>query len=92
MIRAFGSRLDHALTQLSLNPETLSDLRSSIDRLGGLQIPPGLDPKTHAYLKSAIAGAFVYGFRIVMWICAGLSLTSAGVAWRWIGSESRPKQ
>jgi EmrB/QacA subfamily drug resistance transporter len=90
MISAFGSHLDRVLTQLPLAPDVLRDLRSNTDKLAGLELPSGLDPNTRATLKAAIAGAFVYGFRIVMWICAGLSLTSAGVAWRWIGKDSRP--
>ncbi len=92
MISAFGSQLDRALLQLPLTPEVLSDLRSNIDKLGGLQVPAGVDPSMRATLKSDIAAAFVHGFRIVIWICAGLSLASAGVAWRWIGKDSQPQQ
>jgi hypothetical protein len=32
-------------------------------------------------IKESVGEAFVFGFRIVMLICAGLSLASAAVAW-----------
>lgn len=89
MISAFGRHLDRALAQLPLPPDVLRDLRSNTDKLGGLQLPAGLDLNTRSTLKAAVAGSFVYGFRIVMWICAGLSLASSGVAWQSIEKESR---
>jgi hypothetical protein len=45
-----------------------------------MQVPNGLDPGTAAAIKDAIRQAFVFGFRIVMLICAGLSVASAAVA------------
>jgi len=45
-----------------------------------LQVPTGLDPGTAAAVKQLIGHAFVFGFRIVMLICAGLSVASAVLA------------
>ncbi len=46
----------------------------------GLQLPAGLRTTTKATLKEAIGDAFVFGFRIVMLVCAGLSAASSAVA------------
>ena len=44
-------------------------------------MPGGLDPSMEAGVRESIREAFVFGFRIVMLICAGLALASAAVAW-----------
>ena len=44
-------------------------------------------PATKAAIKQSIGEAFVFGFRIVMLICAGLSLASAAVAWLMIPKD-----
>ena len=40
-----------------------------------------------AAIKTALSQAFVYGFRVIMLVCAGLSMASAGMAWRMIGDQ-----
>ena len=39
-------------------------------------------------IKESIGEAFVFGFRIVILICAGLSVASAAVAWFMIPKDS----
>ena len=80
MVDAFGSRLNHVVAHLSLAPETLHAVQSEERKLAGMQVPTGLDPGTTAAIKEAIREAFVFGFRIVILICAGLSVASAAVA------------
>jgi len=80
MVDAFGSRLNHVLGYLSLPSDTLHAVQSEERKLAGMQVPGGLDPSTTAAIKEAIRQAFVFGFRIVMLICAGLSVASAAVA------------
>jgi EmrB/QacA subfamily drug resistance transporter len=80
MVSAFGSRLNHSLEHLSLNPAILQELHANEIKLAAMQIPGGLDPNTRAALQALVAGAFVYGFRIVMLVCAGLSMASARIA------------
>jgi predicted MFS family arabinose efflux permease len=48
-----------------------------------------------ATITASIRQAFVFGFRIVMMICAALALASAAVAWRLVpdsgpGNLTRP--
>jgi predicted MFS family arabinose efflux permease len=89
MVKAFSSKLAGSLAQLNLPPSALYDLQASAVKLGDLKAPPNLDLNTSATIRAAIAAAFVFGFRLVMLICAGLSVASAGVAWRMIPSKQQ---
>jgi EmrB/QacA subfamily drug resistance transporter len=81
MIKAFGSQLNYRLVHVMLPPEILRQLQGNEVRLAGLQLPAGLGPNMRAFIEASIGEAFVYGFRMVMWICASLSLASSAVAW-----------
>jgi predicted MFS family arabinose efflux permease len=92
MVKAFGFRLNHSLAHVSLPPAILQELQANEIKLAGLQVPAGFDPGTKAAIKELIAEAFVFGFRIVMLICAGLSLASAVVTWLMIPKDrDRPR-
>jgi hypothetical protein len=80
MVKAFGARLNHSLACFSLSPAILHDLQTNEIKLAGLQVPAELNPATKIAVKKSIGEAFVFGFRIVMLICAALSLASAAVA------------
>jgi EmrB/QacA subfamily drug resistance transporter len=81
MVKAFGSRLDHDLARFSLPPAILRQLHADEIKLAGLQAPAGLNPATRAAICESVGQAFVFGFRIVLLICAGLSVASATIAW-----------
>jgi MFS family permease len=81
MVKAFGARLDHSLARLSVSPAILHQLQTDEIKLAGLQVPTDLNTATKNAIKKSIGEAFVFGFRIVMLICAALSLASAAVAW-----------
>jgi hypothetical protein len=84
MVKAFGFWLNHSLAHFSLPAEVLEEIRAEATKLAGLQVPTGLDPSTKASITHSIGEAFVFGYRMVMLICAGLALASAAVAWRMI--------
>jgi hypothetical protein len=84
MVKAFGFWLNHSLAHFSLPPEVLEEIRAEATKLAGFEVPTGLDPATKASVTQSIGEAFVFGYRIVMLICAGLALASAAVAWRTI--------
>lgn len=79
MVNAFGHRLNRDVAPL-VPPSVLQQLRAQEIKLAGLPVPPDLDPTTKAIIHESIADAFVFGFRIVLLICAALSLASAAVA------------
>ena len=89
MVKAFASRLDDGLSRLSLSPPVLHDLQTNEIKLAGLQVPDELNSGTKAAIKESVGESFVFGFRIVMSICAGLSLASAAVAWLMISQKAR---
>jgi EmrB/QacA subfamily drug resistance transporter len=81
MVYAFRASLDRTLNHLSLPSWIVQELRTHESRLAGLQAPANLDANTQAVINNSIRQAFVFGFRVVMLICASLSLASAAVAW-----------
>jgi hypothetical protein len=70
-----------------LPPGVLAELQANEIKLAGLQVPSGLSPSMKAAISGSIREAFVFGFRIVMLICAGLSLGSAAVTWSLIRKD-----
>jgi EmrB/QacA subfamily drug resistance transporter len=87
MVTAFGSRLRHSLAHTVVPPEIVQQLDANSSKLGGLQAPDGADDQMKAAISESIRGAFVFGFRIVMLLCATLSLLSAGIAWLYIARQ-----
>ncbi len=87
MVKAFSFRLNHSLARLSLSPDILHELQRDEIKLAGLQVPSDLNPAMRTIVMESIKEAFVFGFRIVMFICAGLSLASAVVAWLMISQR-----
>jgi EmrB/QacA subfamily drug resistance transporter len=88
MTSAFGIRLERNLADLNVPTEAMRYLQTNEIRLGALTLPAGLDPPMAGAIGAAIDRAFVFGFRFVMMICAGLSLVSALVAWKMITARS----
>jgi MFS family permease len=84
MVKAFGAYLDQSLAKLSLPPDVVENIRSKEIELAGLELPQGLDANAIQELRRAISSAFISGFRLVQFFCAGLSIASAIVAWRMI--------
>ncbi len=81
MVAAFSYRLHQSLLRLHVSSDVRYALESHETKLAGLTLPAGIDAHTADALRASIGGAFVFGFRLVMMICAGLALTSAAFAW-----------
>ena len=80
MVKLFSSSLQRSLTGALLPAGILQFVRANEIKLAGLDLPSGLDAQTAALLRASISHAFVFAFRIVMLICAGLCVVSAAVA------------
>jgi EmrB/QacA subfamily drug resistance transporter len=80
MVKLFSANLQRSLTGVLLPPGIFGYVQSNQIKLAGLDLPSGLDVQTAALLHTSISHAFVFGFRIVMLICAGLCVASAAVA------------
>jgi EmrB/QacA subfamily drug resistance transporter len=88
MASAFAYSLRGSLHRLTLNVGIVHQLESNVAKLGSLDVPPGVDSQTAAGIRSAISDAFIFGFRLIVLVCAVLAIASAGVAWRKIPAES----
>jgi EmrB/QacA subfamily drug resistance transporter len=88
MVQAFGDKLQNSLARLDLAPDVLREIQSNLVKLGDLQAPSGLDSSTRAAIRIEATLAFVFGFRLIMLICAGLAMASAAVASRMIPSNA----
>jgi EmrB/QacA subfamily drug resistance transporter len=81
MVRAFDFRLRHELANLGLSSEIVREIQSRVIKLAGLELPSNLDAITAASIRTAINHAFIFGFRLIMLVCAGLAAASSAVAW-----------
>jgi EmrB/QacA subfamily drug resistance transporter len=81
MVKAFASQLNSSLAHLMMPPGVLDELRANETKLAALPIPSYLSTSIKAAINGSIREAFVFAFRVVMLICAGLSLGSAAIAW-----------
>ncbi|HEV2731371.1 MAG TPA: MFS transporter [Terriglobales bacterium] len=88
MVSAFSHSLQQSLARLDLAPGVLGEIHSNVIKLGALDVPSNVDASTSAAIRTAIIQAFVFGFRIIMLLCAGLAVASTGVALRMISSRS----
>jgi EmrB/QacA subfamily drug resistance transporter len=91
MVRSFSNHLDSSLARLPIPAEQMKDIQSNYVKLAALEIPPGLDRNAGSEIKASVNDAFVYGFRWIMLICAGLSVVGAAQSW-WLipGKPTRP--
>jgi EmrB/QacA subfamily drug resistance transporter len=87
MVKAFASHLNSSVAHLMLPPGVLAQLQANETKLAGLQVPAGLSSSMEAAIIVSVRKAFIFGFRVVMLICAGLSLGSAAIAWSLIPKD-----
>jgi EmrB/QacA subfamily drug resistance transporter len=93
MVAAFSHALQQSLDNLMLPPNVVQQIKSNAAKLAGISVPPNLDPQTTTMIRHAVTTSFIFGFRIIMVICAALAAGSAAIAWRMIpspGAETVP--
>jgi EmrB/QacA subfamily drug resistance transporter len=88
MVNGFRFRLNHSLTHLVLPPDILQQLHADEIKLGGMQVSGNVDSTVGVEIKQSIGEAFVFGFRIIMLICASLAVMSAVISWLMIPSKA----
>jgi EmrB/QacA subfamily drug resistance transporter len=87
MVMAFGRALQQSLAGAGLPSDVAHSVQSNAARLGGINVPPNLDPQTKTAIQYVVGASFIFGFRIIVAICGALAAASAVVAWRMIPSE-----
>jgi hypothetical protein len=97
-IASFSSGLDERLSAASVPDEARTAMLQQEDRLAAAVPPQNLDADTRHTIQQAVAGSFVYSYRIIMLISAAITLGGAVVAWLMIepdapeGDESQKKE
>lgn len=90
MVATFGRSLRSSIVHLNLDAGVVQELDSNVARLGSLDASD-TDQQTAANIHSAVAQAFIFAFRLIMVLCAGLAVASAAVAWRKMPSQTADK-
>jgi len=88
MVTAFSFHLNRSFLNLAIPASTVHDLRANEIKLAALEVPATLDSDTATAIRVSVERAFIFGFRFIMLICAGLSLASAAGAWRMIAKPN----
>lgn len=88
MVAAFAHSLRERVASVNLRPDVAHEIELNAAQLGDLEAPSSLGSKAVATIRAAVAQAFIFGFRLIMVICAGLAAASAAVAWRKIPARS----
>jgi EmrB/QacA subfamily drug resistance transporter len=84
LLQAFQSSLASRLSDARVPPDVRRELLANSIDLAAIPIPASADPSQVPALQNAVRASFVFAFRILMTICAGLALLSSFVAARWI--------
>ncbi len=90
MFQAFGHKLLASLHSLSLAPSVLRNIESNLIKLADMGVPSNLDAGMRTAIRYDVVNAFVFGFRLIMLICAGLAAASAAIAFRMLSPVAQP--
>jgi EmrB/QacA subfamily drug resistance transporter len=77
MLMGFRASLHRSLEKITLPQNALQAIQTDEIKMAALPIPDNLDSDTAPRLKASIDHAFLFGFRVVILICAGLAIVSA---------------
>jgi hypothetical protein len=87
MVGAFGHALNQRLKTLPLPRSVMAAVQSNEVKLAAINLAEAIDPVTASRLQASIDQAFVFGFRVILLLCAGLSVVGSGVALCMIGGR-----
>lgn len=87
MLHAFNQNLDRHLLTKDLSLEVRHEIDAQRVKLAGLEPPPDLSAESRKTLERAVGDSFVFGFRVVMLMAAGLALASGLSAWLMIDGK-----
>jgi hypothetical protein len=73
MLGSFSRHLNRDVAEMNISYETRRDIDAQRMKLAAMKVP--------AEVRRSVDESFVAGFRLVMFIGAGLALTSAATAW-----------
>jgi hypothetical protein len=80
VVARFDASFGRELDALDLPANTRAAMEQQRGKLAGAEPPKDVDARTRDAIRRAVDGAFVDGFRVLMFTCAGLAVLSAGAA------------
>ena len=80
LVAIFSAHLDRSLADLSLPPEAKQQMQSREIDLAGMELPQNLNANARVTAQHAVSDAFLTGFQVVLFSCAGLAIGSAAIA------------
>ena len=89
---AFATSLDARLSDLGLSGEARAAMEEQKPDLGAAVPPEGVGAGTAAQIERAVDESFVAGFRLAMYVAAGLALASALASALIIEGKGRPER
>lgn len=89
MLHTFSQTLASRMNEMQLDDRVRHSVYDERVKLAGVEIPSDIDATTREQLQSAVAAAFVHGFRVIMVTAAVLALASGASSWLFI-RKSRP--
>jgi len=76
----FSGGLDDRVQSLDLSPQAQEQLEAEKVNLGGAEVPSGVSQETGVKIERAIHEPFMAGFRLAMFIAAGLAVAGSVAA------------
>jgi EmrB/QacA subfamily drug resistance transporter len=89
---AFSSALDSRLSSIDMPPAARAQMDQEKVLLGAAEPPEGVSDEQASRIEEAVDGAFVSGFRAVMFVSAGLAVASALAAAILIEGKGHPER
>jgi hypothetical protein len=80
MLSSFRQHFSSRLEGMNVDPGIRQEVEMQEVRLAAIEIPRDIDTPVRAAMRRAIDDSFVGGFRLVMFIAAGLAMLSAATA------------
>jgi EmrB/QacA subfamily drug resistance transporter len=77
VLSAFSASLDNRLSQINIPPAVRQQVADQRIKLAAIKLPAGLSDSDRKAVQGAINESFVDGYRLAMFIAAGLALASA---------------
>ena len=87
LVGVFGRILEPRVSSLNLPAGVQLTIAGQYSRLAGIEIPRGVGGTVQAAIQQATNESYITGFRILMFICAGLALASAVISWMMIAGK-----
>src|ERR1700741_188654 len=84
MLHTFSQTLASRMNEMQLDDRVRHSVYDERVKLAGVEIPSDIDATTREQLQTAVAAAFVHGFRVIMVTAAALALASAARSWIFI--------